>query len=194
MRCILVLTIVCSVTVAAAAQERLTETQVKAAVALGKSCSELPLVKVGAARGDFNVFIEGPFARIAVHAAAARQMHQPFDASKVPADVAAPDYRIWVQYTRGGRTAVSVNHVVLQPNGKRGASTMIRPVRERPFQLTVGHLPGHGIIDEVRWRHWEWMFDHLPAGEFQVILETSAGPQRYTVTERDRATSMRVCT
>jgi hypothetical protein len=71
---------------------------------------------------------------------------------------------------------------------------VIQPVRDRPFQLTVGILPAHGILDEVRWRNWEWIFDQLPAGEFQVIVETSAGVQRYTVTERDRATLTRVCT
>ena len=73
-------------------------------------------------------------------------------------------------------------------------SAAIQPVRERPFQLTVGQLPAHGIVDEVRWRNWEWIFDHLPFGAFQVILETSAGAQRYTVTGQDQATLMRVCT
>jgi hypothetical protein len=194
LRCTFVLTIGCSVTLAVAGQEPLTEAQVKEAVAIGKDCSNVPLVRVGAVRGDFNVFIEGPFARIAIHAAAARQMHQRFDASKVTGDVAARDYRVWAQYTLRGRRTVSVNHVVLQPNGKSGMSAAIQPVRERSFQLTVGQLPAHGIVDEVRWRNWEWIFDHLPVGTFQVILETSAGAQRYTVTGQDQATLMRVCT
>ena len=73
-------------------------------------------------------------------------------------------------------------------------SDAIQPARERPFQLTVRHLPAHGIINEVRWRFWEWIFDQLPAGEFQVVLDTTAGVQRYTVTDKDRAKLMRVCT
>jgi hypothetical protein len=194
MRRTLVLTIICSLSVAVAAQEPLTEAQVKEAVALGEGCGDVPLVKVGAGGGDFTVFVEGPFARVAVHAAAARQMHQPFDASKVPRDLAAPDYRVWMQYALAGRRTVSVKHVVLRPLGKGAMSAVIQPVRERPSQLTVGTLPAHGIIDEVRWRSWEWIFDHLPVGDFQVILETSAGMQRYTVTGKDRAALMRVCT
>jgi hypothetical protein len=63
-----------------------------------------------AGRGDFEVFIEGPAACVALHAAAARPMHQPF----------------------------------------------------------------------------EWIFDRLPVDEFQVILETTAGEPRYTVTAADR--------
>ena len=175
------------VTVAVAAEEPLTDMQVKDAVALGKDCGDVPLVKVGAAQGDFNVFVEGAFARIAVHAAAARQMHQPFDTSKVKGDLAALDYRVWVQYSSRGTSDGFGESCRPSTTGEKGASTTIRPVRERPFQLTVGRLPGHGIIDEVRLRRWEWMFDRLPAGEFQVILDTSAGTQRYTVTARDRA-------
>jgi len=59
---------------------------------------------------------------------------------------------------------------------------------------THGAIPAHGIITEVRWRSWEWIFDRLPIDDFDVILETSAGAQRYAVTARDRAGMMRVCT
>jgi hypothetical protein len=193
MRCQLALTIVCSCTFAVAAQELLTDTQVKEAVALGRACGDVPIAKVGAKGGDFNVFIEGPFARIALHAAAARQMHQPFDVSKLRGDVAAPDYRIWAQYVLEGRRTVSIDRVVLQGTDNKGMNAVIQPVRDRPFQLTVGHLPAHGIMDEVRWRNWEWIFDRLPVSEFHVILETSAGVQRYRVTSRERAALMRIC-
>jgi hypothetical protein len=194
MRWRVVLTVVCSGAVAVAAQEPLSEAHIQEAIAVGRNCGDVPIVNVGAKAGDFTVYIEGPFARIALHAAAARQMRQPFDASKVTGDVAVPDYRIWAQYTLEGRRTVSVKRIVLQPAGKRARGPVIQPVRDRPFQLTVGHLPAHGIINEVRWRNWEWIFDRLPGGEFQVILETSAGAQRYTVTERDVARLMRVCT
>jgi hypothetical protein len=193
MRCQLALTIVCSSALAVGAQEILTETQLKEAIALGRACGDVPIVKVGTKGGDFNVFLEDPFARIALRAAAARQMHQPFDVSNVRGDVAALDYRIWVQYILEGRRTVSVDRVVLQQIDHKGRNTVIQPVRARPFQLTVGHLPAHGIMTEVRWRNWEWIFDRLPVGEFHVVLETSAGVQRYRVTSRDRAASMKIC-
>jgi hypothetical protein len=176
------------------AQEPLAPAQIKQAMALGRSCSDIPIVRVGAKRGDFEVFIEGPSARVALHAAAARQMHQPFDTSSVTRDIAAPDYRIWLQYVLHGRRKVSVRRVVLQPKGDARPSAVILPVRERPFQLTVGHLPAHGIVNEVRWRNFEWVFDRLPVDDFQVILATTAGEQRYTVTAADRVRLMRVCT
>lgn len=193
MRCQLALTIVCSWTFAVTAQGLLTDTQVKEAIALGRACGDVPIAKIGAKGGDFNVFIEGPFARVALHAAAARQMHQPFDVSKVRGDVASRDYRIWAQYVLDGRRTVSVERVVLQGIDDNGRSAVIQPARDRPFQLTVGHLPAHGIMDELRWRFWEWIFDRLPVGEFHVILETSAGVQRYRVTSRDRAALTKIC-
>jgi hypothetical protein len=192
MRTLLALTIV-SLTGVAAAQEPLTDGQIKDAIALGKSCGDIPIVRVGTGSGDFEVFIESPAGRIALQAAAARQMHQPFDVSNVTRDMAAHEYRIWLQYTLRGPRTVSVSKIVIQPKGDR-TRAVIPPVREHPFQLTVGNLPAHGIVDEVRWRYFEWIFTRLPAGEFQVVLETTAGEQRYTVTDRDRARLMRVCT
>jgi len=71
---------------------------------------------------------------------------------------------------------------------------VIQSIRDRRAQLTAGALPAHGIMTEVRWRGWEWTFDRLPNGEFDVVVETTAGAQRYRVTSQDRARRMRVCT
>jgi hypothetical protein len=60
--------------------------------------------------------------------------------------------------------------------------------------VTAGAIPAHGIVTEGRWRGWEWTFDRLPNGEFDVILKTTAGAQRYTVTNKDLAGRIRVCT
>jgi hypothetical protein len=81
-------------TVGAIAQAPLSEESVKEAIALGKSCGNVPLVKISKPGGDFDVYIEGPFARIAVRAAAARQMHQPFEVSNITA------YRFIAEYKR----------------------------------------------------------------------------------------------
>lgn len=64
----------------------------------------------------------------------------------------------------------------------------------RISMLTVGAIPADGVITEVRWRGWEWTFDRLPNGDFDVVVETTAGAQRYRVTSQDRAGRMRVCT
>ena len=38
------------------------------------------------------------------------------------------------------------------------------------------------------------MIQPIPSGEFDVVVETTAGAQRYRVTSKDRAGRMRVCT
>src|SRR5262245_27853118 len=187
--------IACSFAVSAGAQDRLTDRQISEAIALGGSCSDIPLMKVEAAEADFVVFIEGPFARVAEHAAVARQMSVPFDASKVTPDMVAPEYRIWVQYNHNGRRAVSVNQAVLRPVGTTKSSALIHPIREsvRP-QLTLGAIAAHGMITEVSWRWHKWIFDRLQPNDFQVVLDTSAGQERHTVTNTVRTRLMRVCT
>jgi len=180
--------------VVAAAQEPLNPALVQEAIALGKSCGDVPILRVTKPGGDFVVFIEGPFARVAVHAAAARQMHQPFDPANITADIAAPDYRVWLQYAPSGRRTLTANRVSLQQRSGAANGRMIRSTHDRRSQLTAGATPAHGIVTEVRWRGWEWTFDQLPSGDFDVVVETTAGAQRYTVTNQDRAGRMRVCT
>jgi hypothetical protein len=177
-----------------AAQEALNPSAVQEAIALGKSCGDVPILKVSKPGGDFVVFIEGPFARIAVHAAAARQMHQPFSPANITPDIGAPDYRVWLQYAPSGRRTLTANRVLLQSRSGVASGRVIQSIRDRRAQLTAGALPAHGIMTEVRWRESERTFDRLPNGEFDVVVETTAGAQRYRVTSQDRARRMRVCT
>jgi hypothetical protein len=122
-------------------------------------------------------------------------MRVPFDASRVTPDMVAPDYRVWVQYTNIARRDVNVRRVVLRPADAPPSSAAIHPVRESPRpQLTLGPIPAHGIITDVRWRWHEWIFDRLPPNDFHVVLETSAGQQRLTVTHSVRARLVQVCT
>jgi len=185
---------VTAATAVASAQEALSPSMVQEAIALGKSCGDLPIMRVTKPDGDFVVFIESPFARIAVHAAAARQMHQPFEPVNITSDIGAPDYRVWLQYAPSGRRTLTVNRVSLQATSGAAGERAIEPIRERRSQLTVGAIPAHGIITDVRWRGWEWTFGRIPSCEFQVVLETTAGVQRYRVTSKERAGRMRVCT
>jgi hypothetical protein len=183
-----------SVMTVASAQESLNPSEMQKAIAIGKSCGDVPILRVTKPDGDFVVFIESPFARIAAHAAAARQMHQPFDPANITADIGAPDYRVWLQYAPSGRRTLTANRVLLHSRSGAARGAAIKPIRDRRSQLTVGALPAHGIITEVRWRGWEWTFDRLPNGEFDVVVETTAGAQRYRVTSQDRAGRMRICT
>ena len=189
----LVIPLLSVLTPVAAAQEPLSPALVQEAIALGKSCGDVPIWRVTKPGGDFVVFIESPFARIAAHAAAARQMHQPFDPANITSDIGAPDYRVWLEYAPSGRRTLTANRVLLESRSGAASGRVIKPIRDRRSQLTAGAIAAHGIITEVRWRGWEWTFDRLPNGEFDVVVETTAGAQRYRVTSADRARRMRVC-
>jgi hypothetical protein len=64
------------------AQETLDEKEVRQAIALGRSC-HAPIIRVAASRGDFDVYVESPFARVALVAATALMMYEPLDAPGV---------------------------------------------------------------------------------------------------------------
>ncbi len=46
------------------------------AITLGPSC-QAPIVRIPADQHDFDVYVESPFARVALVTAAAQMMHQP---------------------------------------------------------------------------------------------------------------------
>jgi hypothetical protein len=160
---------VCAISVLVGAQEALTEQQVNDAIALSKS-GTVPTVQVGTflgmSKGDFDVFIDGPVARIASAAAAATKQYRPFDASKITRDMMAPVYTVRVRHAKDSHTFASEKHIVLQPKGSKGMDDVIQPTREIGGMAT---------------------FDHFPEGEFQVIVVTNAAPQSYTVSNKDRA-------
>ena len=54
-------------------------------------------------------------------------------------------------------------------------------------------MPSHGIVESLRTRFPEFVFAALPPGDFQVLVQSSTGVQRYTVAARDREQIMRVC-
>jgi len=156
-------------------------------MAVGEKC-QAPLTKISTRDGNFDIFIEGPAARAAIVAAAAMMNHQLLDAARVQTSLAA-GYRIWASYTDSSRRTISVDHITIQAKGQRE----LRSVASREERLTLGTAPSHGIIEAVRVRFPEFTFSHLPEQDFYVILHTSAGVQRYLVTQSDRTRLMGVC-
>ena len=64
----------------------LSDEQIQQAIEMGRT-GKLPVVQVGTilgvSKGDFDVFIEGPIARIAEAASNAFRQYRPFDATNV---------------------------------------------------------------------------------------------------------------
>jgi hypothetical protein len=75
----------------------------------------------------------------------------------------------------------------------RGAGE-ISPAHEREWDRSfLGKVPSHGIIEPLRLRAGEAIFGELPPGDYGIILHTTAGVRRRTITATDRATLLRVC-
>ena len=68
-----------------------------------------------------------------------------------------------------------------------------QPTAVGTSRLFLGRAASHGIIEGLRFRAGESTFDTLPAGDFAVILQTTAGVQKYPVSETDRATLLPAC-
>ena len=166
--------------------ETLTDADRVQAIALGRTCQS-PIVQVSREGGDFDVYIESPYARVALVAAAAQVMQQSIDAPGVRLAM-KPGYRIWLHRTPRARIDYTVTQVYV-----RSGDHDFSPVSESRDRFFLGTVPSHGMVEAVRSRIPEYSFDALPAGNFDVVVETSAGPQHYPVKQRDRQKLMRVC-
>lgn len=94
------------------------DTQIAEAIALGKK-GIVPIVRVTAFLCDFDIFIQGPVARIAAAAQKATRQFRPFEPANVTAEMAAVVYTIEARQKEcGGR--VYASRIVLQPRGAEG--------------------------------------------------------------------------
>jgi hypothetical protein len=157
--------------VVAAAQQPLTDEQVAAAVALGQA-GLAPAVHVGASR-DFDVFIRGPVGRIAAAAADAVKQFRPFEPGNVTGEMRAPNFVVTVLSAYNSRY-LAPTRIVLQPKDAKGIEGMIQPLSEG--QTLDRTLIGHDAT-----------FDRLPDGEFNVVVVTTDGSQRFAVPAQLRA-------
>jgi hypothetical protein len=153
------------------AQQALTDSQVSAAIALGKA-GTVPVVQVAASR-DFEVWITGPVGRIAAAAAKAAKRPRPFEPVDVTPEMKAPSYIVTVLATRSGRY-LAPRHIVLQPTGAKATDGAIQPLSE--VENLDSPLVGHDAT-----------FASLPPGDFEVVVVTTDGSQRFAVSQEQRA-------
>ena len=160
-----------ALSVAAFAQQPLTDEQVAAAIALGKS-GAAPVVRVGASR-DFDVTIAGPIGRIAAAAAYAVKQFRPFEPANVTPAMRAPTFVVTVVATYNSRY-LGPTRIVLQRKDAKGVEGAISPIsQEQTLDVTaLGR---------------DATFDRLPDGEFDVVVVTTDTPQRFAVSAQMRA-------
>jgi hypothetical protein len=115
-------------------------------------------------------------------------MHQPLDAPGVKRAMRRPGYRVWFVRKPDAPFPAAITHVRVQSTAGERA-----PVTERNERLFLGTVPSHGIIEPLRARFPEFVFDPLPQDTFVLVVGTSGGTQRFTVTQRERTALMRVC-
>jgi len=143
-----------------AQQGSLTDEEVATAIRLGQEGKDLS-VRVGTISGrsmSCEVIMQGPLARVSAAAAGAFREYRPFTAANVTSDMKATTYRVRLL------TCVRA-HVVLQPAGSSGMEGVIQPLREN---------------DESA------IFDHLPDGQFQVVVVRADETHRIRVSLKDR--------
>jgi hypothetical protein len=157
--------------------QALSDAQVTEAIELGRA-GNVPVVHVGTflgvTQGDFNVFIEGPVARIAAASSKAFREYCPFDITNVTPDMKAAIYRVVFEreYRTGYSASLStpvgdVKHVVLQPKRAKGMDGVIQPIREE-----IGFNQA--------------FFDRLPDVDFDVVIVAESTTQRFGVDAKDR--------
>jgi hypothetical protein len=166
MRFLLTAACACCFVLGLSAQERLSVTQIEEAIALGKN-GKIPVHRVSRFLGDFDLFIDGPVARIAAAAVAATREYKPFDAAQVTSEMAEVLYRVRVEPKDDIRSRfLGVKNIVVQPRGAKGMDGVIQPLK-----LSYDYA----------------IFDRFPDGEFQIVVVGRDGPQTYPVSLKDRA-------
>jgi len=155
--------------------------------AVGQSC-QAPVTRIPSRDGMFDIYIESPAARAAVIAATATVMHLPLSAPGVKTAL-KDGHRIWVVNTGQSLIAPSIDRITVR--GGRGEDIEAMDVRRE--RLFIGTVASHGIIEPLRRRFQEFIFQTLPKGSLNLRLHTRTGVQRYQATEQDRSLLMRVC-
>jgi hypothetical protein len=167
----------------------LSASEMARAIEFGQRCAA-PILRIEGKRGqDFDVYVESPVGRAALAVATATMMHVPLDAVVVKRAMQSSDYRIWAAYVIGSSAKVSVRQIVIHET----TGTEIAPLGHRYERFFVGLAPSHGIIEPLRDRFDEAIFDRVPDGNFDVVLRTTAGNQIYHVTHQTRGTLLHVC-
>jgi hypothetical protein len=164
--------LVVALSAVASAQLPLTDEQVVAAIALGKS-GMAPVVHVGTSR-DFDVSLKGPVGRIAALAADAVKQLRTFEPADATTQMRAPTFVVTVLSTYDSRYLAPAR-IVLQPKDAKGLEGVIQPLTEEQTldRLALGH---------------DATFGRLPDGEFDVVVVTrDESQQRFAVTAQMRA-------
>lgn len=168
------------------AQDVLSDGERASAIAMGRTC-RAPILHITSAASDYDVYVESPFARVALVAATALQMHASLEATGVQRAM-KPGYRIWAQLKPTTPVDQRLEEVWV-----RTRTGDIHPVDVRNNRFFLGTVASHGIVEALRERLPEYTFDSLPPDDFAVIVATSHGRQRYAVRRADRQKLMRVC-
>jgi hypothetical protein len=180
----------------------LTDEQANAAIAAAKQpqWTSMFVEAKGRFAAYYSVLLQGPVGRTMDLAREAFESYKPLAASDVPADVRAREVTFTV-IKHGGSDSiknVSIKNIVVMPSGATSRDAAIQPLgrpaissgakgasgREaRPRTWKPGFTAATASGDPLFYRFAE---DALPPGEFQIIIATTAGDERYTVKAEER--------
>ena len=116
-------------------------------------------------------------------------MSVPLDSNAVKHAISVDGVRVWA--TR--RPERISSHAAVTAIRLETKDQVIRSVAQRDVRLFVGSVASHGIIEPLRARFPEYTFESLPSGRFDVVLQTTAGVERYHVTPQRTQPLLPVC-
>jgi RNase P/RNase MRP subunit p29 len=166
---------------------------IDAAIADGRARNLTGSVEVGSdAAGRFSIRLAGPLGRVALAAAFAQRDGEPFGRNDVTPEMTGPAIQV-LAYPNDPDFGVTrrvvtppAERIELQVQTSRTRRTVIEPVRSEAF--TLRWSSGIGVVVEGRGLRADFERDALPDREFDVVVHTERGQQRYRVRPRDLET------
>jgi hypothetical protein len=164
---------------------------IEAALAAGRAQTLTGSVEVGAptTTGRFSVRVAGPVGRVALAAALARRHGDDFGRDQITPEMLGPTLQV-VAYPNDpafGETRRTVTpaaeRLELRVQAGRLRRETITPVRSEPFPLRWSSVLG--VVVEGQGIRADFDAAAIPDRDFEVVVHTARGEQRYRVRPRD---------
>jgi hypothetical protein len=166
----------------------LTDAEVEAAIAAAKQSGYKSLFAQARGRfaAGFSIIVQGPVGRTMDLAREAFDSYKPITPKDVPAEVRA--HAVTFTVLKHGVTK-NIKNVVVMPAGATSRDAAIQPIAAaakdaRPRTWKPNFVSQDESGPSVYYR---FAAASLPPGEFQIVIATDAGDERYTIRAQDRS-------
>jgi hypothetical protein len=164
---------------------------IEAALAAGRAQTLTGSVEVGAptATGRFSIRLAGPLGRVTIAAALAHRDGDDFGRDQLTPEMLGSTIQVIAypndpEFGLTRRTVTpAAERVELQVQASRTRRDTIAPVRSEPFPLRWSSAIG--VVVEGQGLRADFDAAAIPDRDFEVVVHTARGEQRYRVRSRD---------